>query len=74
MRRGEVWWARIDKRRPVLLVSRNEAYDVRAMVVVAPVTTTTRGFALEVILPRFDGHRTCVDHYTGRWGWFARAS
>jgi integrase/recombinase XerD len=27
-----------------------------------------------LILPRFDGHRSCVDDYTGRWGWFARAS
>ncbi len=61
MRRGEVWWARIDKRRPVVLVSRNEAYDIRAMVVVAPVTTITRGFALEVKLGHREGlPRDCV--------------
>lgn len=25
MKRGEIWWARVDKRRPVALVSREEA-------------------------------------------------
>jgi mRNA interferase MazF len=43
LRRGEVWWAEIDKRRPVVLISRQEAYDVRALVIVAPATTVTRG-------------------------------
>ncbi|MBN1608001.1 MAG: type II toxin-antitoxin system PemK/MazF family toxin [Polyangiaceae bacterium] len=61
MKRGEVWWARVDKRRPVVLLSRDEAYDVRAMVVAAPVTTTTRGFALEVKLGHREGlRRDCV--------------
>lgn len=61
MRRGEVWWARIDKRRPVVLVSRDEAYDVRAMVIVAPATTTVRGYAVEVRLGRREGlARECV--------------
>jgi mRNA interferase MazF len=45
MKRGEVWWARLDKRRPVVLVSRDEAYDVRALVIVAPATMTVRGYA-----------------------------
>ena len=36
MKRGEVWWARIDKRRPVVLLSRDEAYAIRGLVVVAP--------------------------------------
>ena len=27
MKRGELWWANADKRRPVLLVSREEAYE-----------------------------------------------
>lgn len=48
MRRGEVWWARLDKKRPVVLVSREEAYAVRALVIAAPVSTTIRGFAVEV--------------------------
>jgi mRNA interferase MazF len=61
MRRGEVWWARVDKRRPVVLLSRAEAYEVRAMVIVAPATTTVRGFSLEVKLGRAEGlPRSCV--------------
>ena len=61
MRRGEVWWADVDKRRPVVLLSRDEAYGVRALVIVAPVSTTTRGFAVEVRLGRREGlPRACV--------------
>lgn len=61
MKRGEIWWARIDKRRPVVLLSRAEAYAMRAMVIVAPATTTVRGFALEVKLGRREGlPRECV--------------
>ncbi|QQR89790.1 MAG: type II toxin-antitoxin system PemK/MazF family toxin [Myxococcales bacterium] len=52
MKRGELWWARLDKRRPVLLLSRDEAYDVRAMVTVAPLSTTIRGFSVEVRVGR----------------------
>ena len=39
MKRGEVWWANLPKpvgRRPVVLLSRNAAYPVRASVTVAP--------------------------------------
>lgn len=61
MKRGEIWWARLDKRRPVVLLSRDEAYDVRAMVIVAPATTTIRGFAVEVkVGPREGLKRPCV--------------
>jgi mRNA interferase MazF len=55
MNRGEVWWALVDKRRPVVLVSRQEAYPVRAMVIVAPISTTVRGFAVEVRVGRREG-------------------
>ncbi len=55
MRRGEVWWARLDKRRPVVLVSRDEAYGVRAMVIVAPASTTVRGYAVEVKVGKAEG-------------------
>jgi mRNA interferase MazF len=55
MKRGEVWWATLDKRRPVVLLSRQEAYAVRAMVIVAPVTTTIRGFSVEVRVGRKEG-------------------
>lgn len=51
MKKGEVWWARLKPpagRRPVVLLSRDEAYPVRTAVTVAPVTTTIRGIAVEV--------------------------
>lgn len=55
MKRGEVWWAKVDRRRPVVLVSRDEAYDVRSLVIVAPATTTVRGYAVEVKVGRREG-------------------
>lgn len=64
MRRGEVWWANLPKpvgRRPVVLVSRDEAYGVRALVTVVPVTTTVRDIPAEVPLGREEGlPRRCV--------------
>ena len=64
MRRGEVWWAELPKpagRRPVVLVSRDEAYAVRALVCVVPVTTRARGIPVEVPLGRDEGlPRRCV--------------
>lgn len=61
MKRGEIWWAIVDKRRPVLLLSRQEAYAVRAMIIVAPVTTKVRGFSLEVKVGKREGlPRDCV--------------
>lgn len=55
MKRGELWWAVVDERRPVVLVSRQEAYAVRAMLVTAPVSTTIRGYAVEVRVGRREG-------------------
>lgn len=55
MKRGEIWWAVVDKRRPVVLVSRQEAYAVRAMVITAPVSTTIRGYAVEIKLGPREG-------------------
>jgi len=61
MKRGELWWAKVDKRRPVVLISRDEAYAVRALVIVAPTTTTVRGYAVEVRLGKREGlPRDCV--------------
>jgi mRNA interferase MazF len=61
MKRGEIWWAHVDKRRPVVLVSRAEAYAVRAMIVVAPTSTTIRGYAVEVRVGRKEGlPKDCV--------------
>lgn len=61
MKRGDLYWADIDKRRPVVLLSRDEAYAVRKLVIVAPVSTRIRGFAAEVRLGRADGlPKKCV--------------
>ena len=58
MRRGEVWWAELASpagRRPVLLLSRNDAYDVRELVTVAPVATRIRHIPSKVPLSPEDG-------------------
>jgi mRNA interferase MazF len=64
MRRGEVWWAKLPlpvSRRPVVLLSRNEAYAVRNAVTVAEVTSTMRGIPVEVELGPEDGlPKKCV--------------
>ena len=58
MKRGEVWWseqpAPIGKR-PVVLLSRDEAYNVRNAVTVAQITTTVRNIPVEVVLDKKDG-------------------
>ena len=64
MRRGEVWWAELPApagRRPVVLLSRNEAYAVRELVIVAPITSRARSIPTEVVLGAADGlPRRCV--------------
>lgn len=58
MKRGEVWWALLPKpagRRPVVLLSRDEAYQVRNLVTIAPVTTKIRDIPVEVRLGASDG-------------------
>lgn len=53
MTRGEVWLARAGrKKRPVLILTRSEVIEVRALVTVAEVTTSIRGLAAEVELDR----------------------
>lgn len=49
MRRAEVWLAQVGrKRRPVIVLTRNEVIDVRELVTVVEVTTTIRGLGAEV--------------------------
>lgn len=58
MRRGDVYWARFPApvgARPVVLVSREEAYSLRSRVTVVPVTRTVRGIPTEVRLGPSDG-------------------
>ncbi|MDD3926926.1 MAG: type II toxin-antitoxin system PemK/MazF family toxin [bacterium] len=64
MRRGEIWWADLPQpigRRPVVLLSRDEAYPVRNAVTVAQVTTRARDIPVEVVLGPGDGlPKRCV--------------
>lgn len=64
MRRGEIWWAELAEpagRRPVILLSRNEAYAVRDLVIVAPLTSKIRRIPTEVPLGPAEGlPRRCV--------------
>lgn len=58
MNRGEIRWykfARPDKKRPVLIMTRGSALEYLGEVTVAPVTSTVRGIPSEVFLSRADG-------------------
>ncbi len=55
MNRGEIWIAEVGrKRRPVVVLTRTEVIDVRALVTVAEVTTTIRNIAAEVAIDHED--------------------
>lgn len=49
MTRGDIWLAEVGhKRRPVLVLTRPEVIDVRALATVAEITTSRRSIAAEV--------------------------
>lgn len=56
-RRGEVWFADIpgDKRRPVLVLTRDPMGRLLRSVICAPVTSTVRGIATEVSIGKEAG-------------------
>ena len=64
MKQYEIWWAQLPSpagRRPVLLVSRNTAYQYLRKFVVVEITTTIRGIAEEIPLRRAEGlAKACV--------------
>ena len=64
MQKGDIWWAELPLpigRRPVVLLSRNEAYAVRNAITVAEITSTIRGIPVEVALePDLGLPRECV--------------
>lgn len=47
---GQVWWADIDKVRPVLVLTRSAVAERLTRVLVAPITTTFRDIPVEVAL------------------------
>ena len=64
MQRGEIRWYKFphpDKRRPVLILTRDSAIGVLGELTVAPIGTTIRGIASEVVLTQGEGMpRECV--------------
>ena len=69
MKRGEVRWyvfSRPDKKRPVLILTRDSALEFLGEVTVAPITSTVRNIPSEVLLTNADGMpRDCavnLDH------------
>jgi mRNA interferase MazF len=69
MRRGEIRWYRFskpDKKRPVLILTRDSALEFLDDVTIAPVTSSIRDIPSEVLLTESDGlPRDCainLDH------------
>lgn len=64
MKRGEIRWytfAAPDKRRPVLILTRDSILQYLGEVTVAPITTTVREIPSEVFLSEHDGmHHDCA--------------
>jgi mRNA interferase MazF len=56
-RRGEVWLARLDKVRPVVVLTRDPMGRLLHAVIAAPVTSTVRGLSTEVPVGPEDGVR-----------------
>jgi mRNA interferase MazF len=65
--RGDVCWYTFnapDKRRPVLILTRDSAIGVLNAVTVAPITSTIRSIPTEVILTETDGlPNTCAANF-----------
>jgi mRNA interferase MazF len=65
--RGDICWYTFkppDKRRPVLIVTRDSAIDVLNSVTIAPITATIRSIPTEVVLTEDDGlPNTCAANF-----------
>jgi mRNA interferase MazF len=58
MKRGEIRWyrfARPDKKRPILILTRDSVLEYLGEVTIAPITTTVREIPSEVFLSKADG-------------------
>jgi mRNA interferase MazF len=64
MKRGEVRWYKHkqpDKKRPVVILTKNSILEYLGEVTIAPVTSTIRDIPSEVLLSRLDGmHNDCA--------------
>ena len=67
MKRGDVCWYTFqqpDKRRPVLILTRDSAIAVLNSITVAPITSTIRTIPTEVVLTESDGlPDTCAANF-----------
>src|SRR5580658_1559693 len=67
MKRGDVCWYTFqtpDKRRPVLILTRDSAIAVLNSVTIAPITSTIRSIPTEVVLTEDDGlPSTCAVNF-----------
>ena len=67
MKRGEIRWYKFqspDKKRPVLILTRDSILEYLGEVTIAPVTTTIRNISSEVFLSNDDGmSRDCVINF-----------
>ena len=58
MKHGEIRWYKFqppDKKRPVLILTRDSVLDYLGEVTIAPITTTVRNIPSEVLLTKADG-------------------
>lgn len=55
MHRGEVWWVEFDQRRPVVILSGDEASEFQAMQIVAAATSDLSGLGIEVAVDAVAG-------------------
>ena len=58
MNRGDICWYTFkhpDKRRPVLILTRNSAIPVLNSITIAPITSTIRSIPTELVLTESDG-------------------
>jgi len=81
---AQVWWADLDKVRPVVILTRARVAPRLSRVLVAPITTTVRGVTTEVPLGKAEGVKdgsvasldniqlVPVDRLLGRAGRIAR--
>ncbi len=67
MKRGEIRWYKFkppDKKRPVLILTRNSIIEYLGELTIAPITTTIRDIPSEVHLSKHDGMiRDCVINF-----------
>ena len=67
MRQYEIWWANLPQpagRRPVLLLSRDDAYSYLNKFTIAEITTVIRNIPTEVLLGKREGlPRPCVANF-----------